>query len=100
MAAPEQLTVAFRLKAWVPRLLWPCTAVNDRRPEMVTMPQCGSTVRETLTACGLSTAPGGAVDSSTPVYVPGRMLWLFTAACNAAVAPGATAPENGGALSH
>src|SRR5260221_7740923 len=61
------------------------------------MPQCVITVMKTLTACGLSMAPG-AVNSSMPVYVPGRMLWLLTTTWIAAVAPGATTPDTGAAL--
>src|SRR5260221_5499853 len=61
------------------------------------MPQCVITVMKTLTACGLSIAPG-AVNSSVPVYAPGRMLWLLTETWVAAVAPGATTPDSGEAL--
>src|SRR5713101_4041988 len=40
----------------------------------------------------------GAVNSSVPVYVPGRMLWLRTTTWIAAVAPGGTTPDKGEAL--
>src|SRR6266700_6709227 len=62
-------------------------------PVLNARPQCGWTVRETLTVSGLSYAPCPAVKTSASVYTPGNRSWLCTMACIKFVERGITMPE-------